>query len=261
MTLELYHFHGATCGLKARLALAEKGAEYTGHAVERPYLRTPEYLKLNANGVVPTLIHDSHVIVESSVVINYVDDAFPGPPLKPDSALGVAGTWWWMKRADECLAMIGTLTYTVSMRPGILAKSPEDLEAYIEGTPNAALRGRRHRMIELGYDSPDFPVALESLDKMLSDMEAALAGGDWLAGADHSLADTAMSPLVERLDELACNRMWRDTRPRLAGWWERIRTRASYAACLGETPNPEKPQHRAAGENAWPEIKRRLNSL
>ncbi|MDP6175779.1 MAG: glutathione S-transferase family protein, partial [Rhodospirillales bacterium] len=107
--LELYHFHGATCGLKARLSLAEKGVEYTGHAVERAYLRSPEYLKLNANGVVPTLIHDGEVLVESSVIINYVDDAFDGPPLKPAGPMGAAKTWWWMKRADECLPMIGTL--------------------------------------------------------------------------------------------------------------------------------------------------------
>ncbi len=257
--LELYHFHGATCGLKARLSLAEKKVEYVGHAVERTYLRSSEYLKLNANGVVPTLIHDDAVIVESSVIINYIDDAFDGPTLKPNNPLGVARTWWWMKRADECLAMIGTLTYTVSMRPKILTKSPEELEAYIEGTPNAALRDRRRRIIEMGFQSPDFPVALEGLERMLADMEAALAMSDWLVGNDYSLADTAMSPLIERLDELACAEMWRAERPRLTAWWDRIKSRSSYEECLGATPNPEKPQHQTEGKMAWPEIKRLLH--
>ena len=256
--LELYHFHGATCGLKARLALAKKGVDYRAHAVERPYLRTPEYLKLNPNGVVPTLIHDGHVIVESSVVINYVGDAFDGAPLKPEGLLGTARTWWWLKRADECVPMIGTLTYTVSMRPKILLKSPEELEAYIEGTPNAALRDRRRRNIGMGFESPDFPVAMEGLDKMLANMEAALTADDWLASAAYSLADTAMRPLIERLDELACADMWRLARARLAAWWDRIRARPSYEACVGVTPNPEKSQHRDEGAKAWPEIKRLL---
>lgn len=258
--LELYHFHGATCGLKARLALAEKGVEYTEHAVERPYLRTPEYLALNPNGVVPTLIHDQEVLIESSVIINYVDDAFDGPALKPAGPMGTARAWWWMKRADECLPMIGTLTYTVSMRPGILKKSPEELEDYIEGTPNAALRDRRRRIIGLGYESPDFPVALEGLDKMLSNMETALTANDWLAGGGYSLADTAMSPLIERLDELACAEMWQDARPKLAAWWDRIRARASYEVCVLAIPNPEKPQHGEEGTKAWPEIKRLLRA-
>ena len=88
--LELYHFHGATCGLKSRLAIAEKGVEFVDHAVERGYLRSPEYRKINPNAVVPTLIHDGDTILESSCIINYIDDAFDGPALKPDNPLGVA---------------------------------------------------------------------------------------------------------------------------------------------------------------------------
>ena len=56
--LELYHFHGATRGLKARFAFAVKGADYIERVVERPYLKTPDYLKLNPNGVAPTLIDE-----------------------------------------------------------------------------------------------------------------------------------------------------------------------------------------------------------
>lgn len=256
--LELYHFHGATCGLKARLALAEKGVNYEAHAVDRPFLRTPEYLKLNRNGVVPTLIHDGQVLVESSVIINYVDDAFDGPALKPDDPLGVARAWWWLKRADECLARVGILTYTVSLRPGILEKSPEDLEKYIAETPNPGLRERRRRIIEMGFESPDFPGALNGLDQMLADMEEALSKNAWLAADGYSLADTAMTPHVERLAELNCADMWRENRPHLSDWWDRITTRASYDACLGATPNPEKPLHQASGAKAWPEIKKML---
>lgn len=256
--IELYYFHGATCGLKARLAFAEKGVEYDANVVERPYLRTEEYRKLNPNGVVPTIIHDGEVLIESSVIINYLDDAFDGPSLKPDTPLGVARSWWWMKRADECLAMIGTLTYTVSLRPGILKKSPEELEAYIEGTPNPALRQRRRRIIEMGFDSPDFPVALSGLEKMLSDMEDALNKHEWLAADSYGLADIALTPLIERLTELQCHEMWEDSRPKLTAWWEKIKARPSYEACLGVTPNPEKPTHEAAGKKSWAEIKKLL---
>ena len=252
--LELYFFHGATCGLKARLAFAEKQLDYDGHAVTRDHLRTEAYRKLNPQGVVPTLIHDGEIILESSVILNYVDDAFDGPPLKIDGPLGTARAWWWMKRADECLPYIGTFTYTVSMRPKILEKTPEELEAYIEGIPRPANRARRRAIIEQGYDSPYFPMAAEGLTRMLSDMESALGKNKWLAGGRYSLADTAMSPLVERLHELAFDGMW-ENRPGVADWWERIRARPSYDACLADTPNPEGLQHRAAGEKAWPEVR------
>jgi glutathione S-transferase len=254
LLLELYHFHGATCGLKARLALAEKGAPYKEHAVGRPYLRTPEYLAINPNGVVPTLVHDGSIIKESSVVINYVDDALEGPALKPNSALGVAGAWWWMKRADECLPFIGTLTYTVSMRPKLLEKPADELERYIEETPNPALRDRRRRIVEQGFQSSDFPMALEGLTRMLADMENTLRDQPWLVGSSYTLADTAMTPLVERLDELQCHDMYRQSHPGVARWRAAIQKRPSYEECLISTPNPEKPQHEAAGKQAWSQI-------
>ncbi len=43
----------------------------------------PEYLKLNPKAVVPILVHDGRVIVESTVICEYVDEDFPEPSLKP----------------------------------------------------------------------------------------------------------------------------------------------------------------------------------
>jgi len=87
--LELYYFPTATCGYKARLALAEKGVDFTARVLDRDAgeLLTPEYLKLNPNAVVPTLVHDGAVIIESSIIITYVDDAFSGPALSPSDPL------------------------------------------------------------------------------------------------------------------------------------------------------------------------------
>ena len=42
-----------------------------------------DYLVLNPNSVVPTLVHRDRPIMESSVIIEYLDDAFPEVPLKP----------------------------------------------------------------------------------------------------------------------------------------------------------------------------------
>lgn len=47
--------------------------------------RTPEYLKLNPHGKVPTLVHDGAVIPDSTAILLYLADAFPeaklGPPV------------------------------------------------------------------------------------------------------------------------------------------------------------------------------------
>ena len=82
--LELYHGYTSVCAQKARLTLAEKGLEWASHVMDlNGDQLDPAYLKLNPNGVVPTLVHNGHVIVESTVIMHYLDDIFTEPPLMP----------------------------------------------------------------------------------------------------------------------------------------------------------------------------------
>ena len=81
--LTLYHYWSSVCSQKARFCLAEKGLEWQSRHID---LFTfdhwqPDYLALNPKAVVPTLDHDGHVPIESNVVVEYLDDAFPDPPL------------------------------------------------------------------------------------------------------------------------------------------------------------------------------------
>ena len=81
--LELYHNTMSSCAQKVRVALAEKGLEWKSHHLNLRIgdQQNPEYLELNPKGVFPTLIHGDLVIRESNVILEYLDDAFPDPPL------------------------------------------------------------------------------------------------------------------------------------------------------------------------------------
>ena len=82
--LELYHNINSVCAQKVRIALKEKRLEPKDHILTlRGDQYEPAYLRLNPNGVVPTLIHDGEPITESSLILYYIDDAFPEPPLMP----------------------------------------------------------------------------------------------------------------------------------------------------------------------------------
>ena len=81
--LELYHHGSSVCAAKVRLVLAEKNLEWTGHYLDilAGEQFNPDYLKLNPKAVVPTLIHNGEVITESTLICEYLDDAFTGHPL------------------------------------------------------------------------------------------------------------------------------------------------------------------------------------
>lgn len=251
--LELYYFPTATCGYKARLTLAEKGTDFTHRVLDRDAgeLVTPEYLKLNPNAVVPTMVHDGEVLIESSIIMAYTDAAFEGPALQPPDALGRARVAAWLKRADDhYLPALGAVTYGLFRRKEILKKSQEELEAYYLDIPDPQRRAQRREVVETGIGAASVKNGFLTLDKMLTVMEADLADRAYLAGTGYGLADAALTPFVLRLGELGMDWMW-DTRPHVSNWWASVRERPSFDTVFGAFPDPQrKAGLLAAGEEA-----------
>ena len=100
--LELYHSINSVCAQKVRIAFTEKGLSYKEHLMRLGGDQfDPAYMKLNPNAVVPTLIHDGQVVIESSVILYYLDEAFPENPLMPTAPLARAKVRLFNKLIDE----------------------------------------------------------------------------------------------------------------------------------------------------------------
>ena len=235
--LELYHNNMSTCSQKVRLALAEKGQDWTGHHLN---LRAgdqhkPDYIKLNPNGVVPTLVHDGRAIIESAVIDEYVDEVFPDPPLRPADPYARAQMRLWTKQFDEGLhAASATISACIAFRYQFMAgKTPEELQKTIDGYVDPVKRERMGENILNGVASRYFAPAMRRVVKMMDDMEAALEDGPWLVGADYSLADIAFAPYVTRVDHLQ-QRWLFDAHPGVADWLQRMQARPAYQSALAE---------------------------
>ena len=85
--LELYNFPMSTCSQKVRIVLAEKGLEWKDHRIESGEHLQDWCLKLDPNGVVPTLVHDGVPVIDSPVICEYLDEVFPEASTTPPSAL------------------------------------------------------------------------------------------------------------------------------------------------------------------------------
>ena len=148
--LELYHNDMSTCAQKVRFAMAEKGVSWQSRHLDlraRDH-QTPEYLRLNPNAVVPTIVHDGTVIIESTVINEYIDDAFPGPALRPADAIGRARMRLWTKQLDEGLhADTGVLSTSIAVRYQKLEKGADEVGALINNVPEPAKRERVHANI------------------------------------------------------------------------------------------------------------------
>ena len=232
--LELYHNNMSVCAQKVRLVLAEKAIAATEHhlSLRAGDQQQPAYVKLNPKAVVPTLVHDGVVVTESTVIAEYLDEVFPEPGLSPDDAAGRARMRAWAKRPDERIhAACSTVSNGIAFRHQWLARGEQELQRIIDRTPDPERRAWRREIVDKGVESRQFGDAIRAYDKLLADMEKALAGSDWLTGEEYTLADVGITPYVNRLAMLKLERMW-EGRPNVADWYARARARSNFAAAI-----------------------------
>jgi glutathione S-transferase len=266
MALDLYHHGSSACAAKVRFALAEKALPWTSHYIDilRGEQFTPGYLALNPKGVVPTLVHDGAVIVESTVICEYVDEVFPDSPIYPRSPLERARVRVWTKAVDEELhPACSAITYVVSHRHTILRNGAGSFEDFVARGANEGMAARRQKWewIQHGLEAPGAGDRIRLYDAYLHKMEQALESSAWLVGARFSMADIAMTPYVNRLAALAMAGLWqRDRLPHVERWFERVRSRPTFApAFLEWLPVELEAEMRENGRRSWAAIAALLN--
>ena len=255
--LELYHSVNSVCAQKVRIVLAEKGLEYKEHLMTlRGDQFDPAYMKLNPNGVVPTLVHDGKPVVESSVILHYLDEAFPNPPLMPKDLHQRALVRQFNKLVDEYVhvsCMI--LTFGTAFRPWFAGLSGEEIDKRLAKSPLKQRTEYKRDVALNGLDSRYVKDAVGHHEKLLKMMDASLERGQWLAGEQFSLADAAVIPYILRLDLLRLKNLWQKL-PKVQQWYERLRARPSVKKELLDRMTPhDKAPFEKLEPDPWPKVK------
>jgi len=242
--LELYHNDMSTCAQKVRATLAEKDLAWDGHELN---LRTgeqhkPQFLKLNPRGVVPVLVHDGNVIIESNIIMEYVEDAFPDTKrLMPKSAPSKAAVRNLLQRLDTTLHLhIATISVGIAFRDQLLAvhKNDQALESYYSAVPDPRLQAVYRDVVPSGASSKSFLLALDGWKRQFADMNTSLASSDWLVGNELTLADLAYLPYMCRFEHLHMTEVWSHY-PALGSWFDRCKQTAGYRNGIAAWLNPK----------------------
>lgn len=229
--LTLYNAAHSTCSQKVRICLAEKELPFKDIRMDigraKEHLK-PEYLQINPNGVVPTLVDDDKIIIDSSVICEYLDEKYPQVRLSPEDPAERARMRAWMRFLEEVpTAAVRVPSFNMGFLPryeGMDRNTFENVESDVRPIRKQFYR----RMGPNGFRKEDVQASLDQIDITSARMHAALENGPWLLGERYTLADIIVAPLIDRMADLGMEHIWTDNYPRVSEWYERMKARPAF---------------------------------
>jgi glutathione S-transferase len=229
----LHHAWRSSASRRVRLCLEEKGLEYEGHHVdlEKMEHHSPEYLRINPLGVIPTLIHDSKPLHESGTICEYLDESFPDPPLRPETPYERALMRNWIRHIDGLIGNLIIFNWRHHLQKTAERWSDEELAERLKNVPSKERQEAWLRVARKPYTEEERDAARGKLVTLLLDrMEEALKPSGWLVGNAYSIADIAAVPFVKRIEEeIAPHEVTASKHPRVTEWWAKIQARPAFA--------------------------------
>ena len=190
--ITLYHWEPNANSGKPMLALVEKGVAFESHYINMLEFdqHQPEYLAVNPQGTIPAMIHGERVLTESTAIMEYVDEAFDGPPLMPADPRDRWRIRWWMKFMDQWLgpsfSMIGWCTF---VGPSLAHKSEEEREAMIARIPLPERRTAWRKAMFAEFGEAELAESKRRIAQGVKMLEDELGKREYVGSNQYSLGD------------------------------------------------------------------------
>jgi len=247
--LELYHWEPNGSWLKPLIVLHEKGLTFRGHYVDvlsleqyRPGFPTASReTRLNLEGEGPLLVHEGHQVTESLFIAEYLEDAFPATPLRPQEPIGHVRILAWARFINEVLMPgVNTLGCHTYLAPQFKGRNLATLQPLLERIPMSYLQEGWRRAFTDSYSDEVIADSHRKVTLGVRRLEETLSASPWLVGASFSLADIDAFAICSSLPKLTPGLVNESLTPNLFDWLKRIRARPAVQAALsmGRTGEP-----------------------
>jgi glutathione S-transferase len=235
--MHVLHFIGSSCSQKLRIFLNLKKISWHSHPVDLPGNENmqPWFLGINPRGLVPVLVHDGAVHIESNDIIQYLEARFPSPPLVPAGHENEVTAL--LKHEDDLHLDLRTLSFRFVFAPPGPPKPAAALESYIAngaGTVQGAQDHEKDIQIEFwqraareGFTDERVRASALKFRSAFDALDNTLGKQPYLMGDQLSVLDIAWLIYEHRLS-LAGYPFVR-LHPHVHAWAERLRTMPEFA--------------------------------
>jgi glutathione S-transferase len=197
--LILYDFHGSPCARRVRIVMLEKGLIWETRLVDltRMEQKRPEYLKLNPNGLVPTLVHGDRAIYESNVITEYLEAVFPEPRLYPVDPWTCARAKMWQAFELAMAKEYRPLMYLRVIGPLDRRRPKDEVMRDVRRSTDEPAHIDWVSRVHDGtvVDEREATLLASQLYRRIDYIEQTIEG-EFLLGSDFSIADLSVYPRV-----------------------------------------------------------------
>src|SRR5205085_436747 len=150
--VHVLHYMGSSCSQKLRVFLNLKNIAWQSHPIDLPSNQNmqPWFLGINPRGLVPVLVHDGAVHIESNDIIQYLENKFPMPRLIAAGHENEAAAL--LKLEDDLHLDLRTLSFRFVFAPPGPPKPAAALESYIaNGTGTVQGAQDREKQVQIEF--------------------------------------------------------------------------------------------------------------
>ena len=234
MSIVLYHGGAAANSLKALLPLFEKKVEFKSHlmALINFEQHEPWFVKINPRGQVPVLVHGDRVLDESTLINEYVDDTFPGMPLKPSDAYGRHQMRLWTKFVDEyfCPAL-SFLGWHAMIKNAVAHLSEAEFEAKVARIPLKEQQDKWRESARQVWTPEQLADWRRKVKTSIERIENGMLG-TWMMGDQFTLADVSCFSMLINMPQRYADIVNEKDSPKVIGWYNRMLERDSVKQAL-----------------------------
>ena len=249
-SIKLYHCPGSLYSQMVKLVLAEKNIQWQSHVLNLLTFENlqPSYVRLNPQGVVPTLVDGDKVICDSIEIMYYLDRKFPNPQLTPTESELQKTMHYWID-LHQHLPM-GEIIY--GNYPGfdgmVLRRSIQIKEKHLirlrQTNPDLKKQyaDKLENIKELNQTIKDSQQMIQinaQIEPVLDKLECQFKQSEWLSNNNYSLADVVWTATLHHLEELDFANLWsQKKRPAIADYWQRLKTRPNFKTVMQDEMIP-----------------------
>ncbi|KAL5843949.1 hypothetical protein ACOSQ4_009907 [Xanthoceras sorbifolium] len=240
--MQLYHHPFSLDSQKVRLALEEKGIDYTSYHVNPITGKNlnSSLFRMNPSARLPVFQNGAHIIFNTIEIIQYIERIAVVSSGADDMSFSSREVVEWMHKIQEWNPKFFTLSH-ISAKYRLYVSKFIRRVVIARMTESPDLAGAYHCKLKEAYETEDklknpevVKRSKEHLIRLLDEVETKLKETSYLAGEEFSLADVMLIPVVARLVLLDLGDEYISCRPKIAAYWNLVQRRPSYKKVIGK---------------------------